>query len=469
LGNQVILFLGIIGAGLAVALYLFFKEMKQGDSQNAEPISPPDAAATTEPPSILHRLGITETAAKDMGLTIPTKSKETPVPLSPLTSGKETIPPENKDTVDLNKMAVAELSHLELQAKYDKAEATIKEKDTLLQRKDEELQKNEKALMQELKEKKEFNKTKDLLEKEIKELKDKNHKSLLELTASKAETESYRNRITQLEEKLNGREKDLKTKEKDIEELAKRLQVFAKPSPDKATVPETPAQIKETPKPVTPEAKKISEDIVETPQTISEQKPIEPPKPRQQEVVPATAEPQAVSPEPKQETIIPSVDSKEKISEPLTEAPKEQASQEKPKEQTSEEKPKEELPLQKPNEGIVAQPIEIQPQNVVEKAPSEAVTPEISSTATPISAAPIQTSPEQQSIKEKTEEKPVPQKPKEPPKTQQEQKPKEEAPNPDEPKLHLYSKILEMKHKNMLVKKQGETQLPEKPPEPSNP
>lgn len=469
MGNQVILFLGIIGAGLAVALYLFFKEMGQGDSQNAEPISPPDAGSTTEPPSILHRLGITETAAKDMGLTIPTKSKETPVPLSPLRLEKETIPPESKDTVDLNKMAVAELSHLELQAKYDKAEATIKEKETLLQRKDEELQKNEKALMQELKEKKEFNKTKDLLEKEIKELKDKNHKSLLELTASKAETESYRNRITQLEDKLNAREKDLKTKEKDIEELAKRLQAFAKPSPDKATVLETPAQIKETPGPVTPEVKKISEEIVETPQTISQPKPIEPPKPSQQEVVPATAEPQTVRSEPKQETEIPPGDSKEKTSEPLTEALKEQAPQEKPKEQNSEKKPKEELPLQKPNDETVAQPIVVQPENVVEKAPSEAVTPEISSTAIPVSSAQIQTSPEQQPTKEKTEEKPVPKKPKEPPKAQQEQKPKEETPNPDEPKLHLYSKILEMKHKNMLVKKQGETQPPEKTSEPSNP
>ena len=93
----------------------------------------------------------------------------------------------------------------------------------LLQEKSAELDTIQQALNYEKTNRKEFNKVKDLLEKELSDSKDRAKQIQAELTSALSEKESYKKRIVQLEEKVTRCEKEILEKEKRIEELAKSL------------------------------------------------------------------------------------------------------------------------------------------------------------------------------------------------------------------------------------------------------
>lgn len=114
----------------------------------------------------------------------------------------------------------------ELKEKYDLLDRLFKEKSSALE-------KAEESLQNELKNRKEFNKVKDILEKELKDTKDKARNVQAEMSAFQTEAENYQKRINQLEEKVTKLEKIVITKEDEISDLRKRLLISeAKPSAD---------------------------------------------------------------------------------------------------------------------------------------------------------------------------------------------------------------------------------------------
>lgn len=114
----------------------------------------------------------------------------------------------------------------ELKEKYELLDRLFKEKSSTLE-------KAEESLQNELKNRKEFNKVKDILEKELKDTKDKARNVQAEMSAFQTEAESYQKRINQLEEKVTKLEKIVITKEDEISDLRKRLLISeAKPSAD---------------------------------------------------------------------------------------------------------------------------------------------------------------------------------------------------------------------------------------------
>lgn len=218
-----------MGVGVGIVVIMFIIEAQKNKKGNAA------GALPTENPSVFSRLGPEnqEYPISKSGKTgAQTKSpadQETPLPRP---SAKK-HPDESQALLEENLKKTAELE--EIQGKHDKLEKLLTEKS-------DELEKKTRELDNEVKNRKEFNKVKDLLEKEIKDLRDKNHKLQLELTAAKAETENINKRSVLLDEKVSLRDKELKEKEKQIDDLAKRLQTFASQGPVKATSQETSIQ-----------------------------------------------------------------------------------------------------------------------------------------------------------------------------------------------------------------------------------
>ena len=109
----------------------------------------------------------------------------------------------------------------EWNGKYERLDKLFKEKSAALE-------KAEESLRNELNNRKEFNKVKDILEKELREAKDKARNIHTELSAAKAEAEGNKKRTNQLEEKVTKLEKALLGKDDEITALAKRLEAAAR-------------------------------------------------------------------------------------------------------------------------------------------------------------------------------------------------------------------------------------------------
>ncbi|GEM_PF-3273302 len=118
----------------------------------------------------------------------------------------------------------------ELKEKYEKLDSLFKEKSS-------ELEKIQRSLETELRTRKEFNKVKDILEKELKDVKDRSHNVQIELISAKTETEGCQKRINQLEAKVTKLEKEILRKEQEIENLIKKQ---GKLEPPKNIPPVTP-------------------------------------------------------------------------------------------------------------------------------------------------------------------------------------------------------------------------------------
>lgn len=222
-------YLAVVFLGFGAVCWLFFRELKK--SQSHLPPQLKEQPKKEQPkderniPSLLARLGLDakESTVEPINLThlktleqVPLKSstrlpKETQKTESPFNPSPTTSP--LKESLDLETNTI---SNLELQEKIKKLESQLKERN-------EEIDKKDTALSHELKEKKEFNKAKDDLEKQIKDLKEALHKSNLEVGAAKLEGENYRKKIQILEEKLRLKEKEVLEKEKLISEKDQQI------------------------------------------------------------------------------------------------------------------------------------------------------------------------------------------------------------------------------------------------------
>ena len=119
----------------------------------------------------------------------------------------------------------------EWKGKYERLDKLFNEKSAALA-------KSEESLQNELSNRKEFNKLKDMLERELREAKDKARNVQVELNAAKTEAEGSKKRIAQLEEKVTKMEKAILGKDDEVADLTKRLQAAASILPVTAAAPE---------------------------------------------------------------------------------------------------------------------------------------------------------------------------------------------------------------------------------------
>lgn len=131
---------------------------------------------------------------------------------------------------------------IELMAQLDEIKEQNKNLDRLFKEKSAALEKAEESLENELRNRKEFNKVKDILEKELKESRDKSRDLQVELGAAKAESENYQKRVNVLAEKVAELERQVIQRGDEVANLTKRLQTFASPAtaatPPQAEKPE---------------------------------------------------------------------------------------------------------------------------------------------------------------------------------------------------------------------------------------
>ena len=127
---------------------------------------------------------------------------------------------------------------IDLAARIEEWKGKYERLDKLFNEKSAALTKSEEFLQNELSNRKEFNKLKDMLEKELREAKDKARNIQVELSAAKTEAEGSKKRIAQLEEKIIKMEKAILEKDDEVADLTKRLQAAASIPPVTATAPE---------------------------------------------------------------------------------------------------------------------------------------------------------------------------------------------------------------------------------------
>lgn len=156
-------------------------------------------------------------------------------------------------------------AEIDLAAELKKLKTKHERLEKIFQERNGEFEKNQEALNNELKNRKEFNKIKDLLEKELKEVKNQTRDSQAKLNLTNTESEGYKKRNDLLEERITKLEKDILRKEEEIDTLVKRLQTFASPATS-ATPPK-----RDLPSEKTPEA----EVIISKPPASEISKPIE--------------------------------------------------------------------------------------------------------------------------------------------------------------------------------------------------
>ena len=139
----------------------------------------------------------------------------------------------------------------ELQTQITESQEKYKKLDELFNEKSAALEKAEKSLVHEEKARKEFNKVKDMLEKELKDTKDHTRDLQIKVTSAQTEAQSYLNRINQLEERIKNndkvilehgdKEKRLSTEKNSLNEQIEKLRGQLKSSED--TIGEKNAKI----------------------------------------------------------------------------------------------------------------------------------------------------------------------------------------------------------------------------------
>ncbi len=217
MSNFLYMYAVLVGIGITTVVILIFFEQKKSIAKGKKSVPHP----STE---VLQRLGLKE--AQELVTKAVPQDVTSKNPKETQTNIAQTKP----ESVSLSLLPTESEEYLALKNKYERLEGLFEEKST-------ELDKKETVLANELKIRKDFNKVKDILEKELKDTKDKVHKFHLELTAAKGEIENQKNRVLQLEEKINGKNKDITEREGKIAELTKQLLNLTGKSP------QTPTQV----------------------------------------------------------------------------------------------------------------------------------------------------------------------------------------------------------------------------------
>ena len=170
--------------------------------------------------------GVTPTLA-NINLDLPPKKEEAPATgtaslrIDAPNPQKTSLLPTNKN---ISSEAALSIKHDELQTQYNGLQAKLDKMEVLLTEKNATLEKSEKALANELKNRKEFNKIKDILERELRETKDNGKQLQINTNSAQMESESLRNRIRQLEEKVKETEKEVFMKEEGNKEIQSEIE-----------------------------------------------------------------------------------------------------------------------------------------------------------------------------------------------------------------------------------------------------
>lgn len=211
----------IMFAGFVVIALLIFKEKGKDIPVNRK--SPSAASGTpVTTADVLNRLGL-ESPLMNSNTTKPAapgrlpwenffKKKAVAVPLPP--APQPQAAPRGTAAMTIEPYVAAEaaqitkheselsLKHDELQAQYKELEEKYNRLDALFHEKSDNLEKTEKNLSHEIKTHKEFNKVKDIFEKELKETKDRCRNLQIDVTSAQTEAATYLKRVNQLEEKI---------------------------------------------------------------------------------------------------------------------------------------------------------------------------------------------------------------------------------------------------------------------------
>ncbi len=235
------LYASVIGIGVGIVLVLMVIELtKEKKTSLSKPASKPTQNKGRSPLDILTKLGLHHKQSPQLPSQL-RKDMEPQNTLNTIATPEEISRPASStkmEPVIITQPATESEEYLDLKNKYEKLESLFQEKSN-------ELEKKEIAFVNESKIRKDFNKVKDILEKELKDTKDKCHKITLELAAAKPEIENQKNRIDQLQEMINRKNKDIVEKEHSISELTKQLANItakaAEPTVPPSAQPEPPA------------------------------------------------------------------------------------------------------------------------------------------------------------------------------------------------------------------------------------
>lgn len=211
----------IISAAIFVVFGLIHNEQKlERKLKLGEGTDPPlqKSPSIITPAEVLKRLNIVENAAAP-------KTSASTASSSPMASGIA-IPEIPKEEANKSNQAESELlikyedsiaQYRDLQTKYEKLSSLLEERTSLAE-------KSEKSLNHELKNRKEFNKIKDILERELKEYRDKTKELQASLTTAQIESQSQLKRIIQLEENITKLEKNILAKDEEIKTAQGEIQ-----------------------------------------------------------------------------------------------------------------------------------------------------------------------------------------------------------------------------------------------------
>ncbi len=143
---------------------------------------------------------------------------------------------------------------IDLAAQIEEWKGKYERLDKLFNEKSAALEKSEESLKTELNNRKEFNKLKDILEKELRDAKDKARNIQVELSAAKTEAEGNKKRVAQLEERITKMEGLILEKDDEVFALTKKLataasvsSVVAAPEPSAPPDPPAASAVPETP------------------------------------------------------------------------------------------------------------------------------------------------------------------------------------------------------------------------------
>ena len=202
-----ILVLIMLSGAVAIAWILIAEKKKESPA----PLTPKPTAPQVSPKEVLGRLGLEDNKTLE--------KKTAPIAQQP-TAITEAAQAQSELSLKYDELLT---NHTELKAKYAKVETLFAEKSV-------NLEKSEKALNNELKNQKEFNKLKDILEKEIKDSKDKISTLQSDLRNAQTESQTQLKRVSQLEEKVKKLEKDVLTSETAIHDAQALTQAARKHS-----------------------------------------------------------------------------------------------------------------------------------------------------------------------------------------------------------------------------------------------
>lgn len=212
----------IMLAGFTAIGWILISEKKK-ESPAPEPNKPPESKVT--PKEMLNRLGLEPAESKNpLASILPKPATKTPesvnvqqTPGAPRSAVTATST-ESELSLKIDELAA---QNKDLKDQYAKLETLFAEKSMSLE-------KSDKALNTELKNQKEYHKVKDLLEKELKDAKDKIKSLQADVSTAQTETQTHVKRVSQLEEKVKKLEMEVLASEAAINDANAGTQMARK-------------------------------------------------------------------------------------------------------------------------------------------------------------------------------------------------------------------------------------------------